>query len=157
MKITNSLYSILTKYCTSDLLESIDFEFDDDCVNEWDITELIEDTNAMKIAFVYEVAGGHLFLEGEQSTFITIAKDDNRLNNIRQFWDNNIRNGDTPVFDNESIDVPRALPMYVSVPTEEGRYTIEKLFRGEYRRIRGEIYTSEDAAKERAKELNENT
>ena len=93
---------------------------------------------------------------GSPTTYNEVAMAVNKLwaNTICQFWDNNISNGDRPIYDIGELSVPPSLPMYVVRPQEDRSFIIEKKEYGEYKPLIGECYLIEAEAQARAEQLN---
>lgn len=157
MKIQPALYSELQKHCTPSLLSMLtDVVIDEEGENLWDITLVVTNLNAMKIAYVFEQIGGSLIYNGEVSQYVIITQeqDEQIRNGIRLFWINNNANGICPVYDTGVLVIPSILPRFVASETTEGMFIIERLTNGDYVPLRGERYPSMKDAKERARELN---
>lgn len=88
MKIQPALYSELQKHCTHSLLSMLtNVVIDEDSENLWDITLMVSNLNAMKIAYVFEQIGGSLIYNGEVSQYVIITQeqDEQIWNGIRLF------------------------------------------------------------------------
>ncbi|MGM9769041.1 MAG: hypothetical protein ACI3Z0_11410 [Candidatus Cryptobacteroides sp.] len=157
MKIRPQLYSELKKYCTTALLSKLsDVILDNDNIDEWEISSLLEDFEMMKIAYVFEQLGGTLLYKGVPSQYviITLGKSDNISNDIRLFWIHNNANGILPIYDIGTICVPPIMPKFVSTPKEDGTFVIEHLTNGVYIPINGMVFRSGAESQNMAREMN---
>lgn len=157
MKIRPQLYSELKKYCTAPLLSRLsDISIDDDTIDEWEISSLLEDIEMMKIGYVFEQLGGTLLYKGVASQYkiITQGESDNISNDIRLFWIRNNENGILPIYDIGTICVPPLMPKFVSTPKEDGTFVIERLTNGVYIPINGMVFRSEADSQNMARSMN---
>ena len=77
-----------------------------------------------------------------------------QLFKIKDFWTNNCANGVMPIYDIGGIQVPNILPRFAIEECPKGKFVILKLCKGKYIQLKGEIYSTEKYARQRADELN---
>ena len=159
-KLNISRYHFISQHCTYELLSLVEISIEDEEENIWNIEDFLRENvsvfDILKILFVFEKSGGFIFKNNQPIAFAILLRDlDNiQYTSITDYWYNNEANGVLPIYNIGEIVVPVILPIFVATQQETGFWCIERLFRGEYRPLRNEIYSQKHIAKSRAEELN---
>lgn len=158
------MLNYLLQHCTSELLTyvfgntNIESEISTNIIHiENCINKKCNLVDVMKVLYVFEKYGGNLYYHNEPSEFPVIIREigDVELTKITLFWVNNECNGVVPIFEKGDIIVPEVLPIFIVTQQPKG-WCIEKLIKGEYHIMKNEFYPTEEIAKARAKEQNQN-
>lgn len=170
--IKKKTHTAMFQYCDTKLVEyvfnifsrnngEINVDTNNSCEDIWYIEDnmLAQSEEKIEIMKVFSTFGhlGGLFMYQSRKFFfegLVINFPSEEGNMLNLCWANHHCNQTTPTFVLGQLEIPDKMPPFVCTQTGD-KYLIERLSKGEYIPLIGELYMSKEEAEERLKELTE--